>query len=135
MRRFIEFENSLFEVIFHNENIFYNRNSQVAHKIVPNNDIYISKAEISFINTINIDKFVNSNLKKSEIYIYCIEENDAYMFRLTGAMVTNISYNDDIPKIEICSDYHEYVGGINNEYNSKIIKHIRNKRIEVLGIK
>lgn len=138
MRRFIKIEEDYFEAHFQDEKIFY-ENGSIASRITPS-EYYILKTKISLfdIESANLILLHFNNKKINSLDIYNIDDKNQLnsIFRLYGVFVIGVTYNTetDVFKsdIEICADYSECTNDVNNF--SDIIKHIRNKRIEQLGI-
>lgn len=140
MRRFIKIDNDYFEAFFKDERIFY-ENGSIASRITPS-EYYILKTKISFFDVEALDTFLlkfNNNQKNSLLDIYNIDEQNKpnSIFRLYNFIITSITYiTNEISDIEleIYADYSECTNDTSNNFID-IIKHIRNKRIELLGIK
>lgn len=132
MRRFIQIDNNYIEVIFENEKIFFNKNS-IANTIKPS-PYFVSKSEISIRNS-DANAFLEKYSEKKPLDIYCLDKGNSFIFRLNGLIIISTNFNDPfLTKIEFYSDYNEYIDDV-SDVLTNLTKHIRNKRIEELGIK
>lgn len=137
MRRFIKIDNNYIEVIFENEKIFFNKNS-IANTIKPS-PYFISKSEILISNSdtnVFLEKYSMDKKRKEPLDIYCLDKENSFIFRLKGLIISSVTYINDsfLTKIEFYSDYNEYIDDT-SDFLTNLTKHIRDKRIEELGIK